>query len=225
MSATRCRFRKMKEKKQKILGQSPRIFWEDCSLPSRNVTVAVLRCEFYSVTVSASGAFFFTLSIPLRHASLELYTSDVAITWPLVALRSNLKPVATSLSTNFHIFLFPFSFCKNKEPTNEFLAFHNIRFWLWGWDFLLPGRKYSRFGCGSPRCSLFSPFSSSLLPPPAALGLEAHDLLRRSWKNRPRRKKDRHPYGCLSFLVAGMGFEPHDLRVMRRKIIRFFLEI
>ena len=27
-------------------------------------------------------------------------------------------------------------------------------------------------------------------------------------------KKKRHPFGCLPFLVAEVGFEPHDLRVM-----------
>ena len=28
------------------------------------------------------------------------------------------------------------------------------------------------------------------------------------------KKKNRHPIGCLFFLVAEVGFEPHDLRVM-----------
>ena len=42
---------------------------------------------------AAAGAFFWTLAMPLRQASSEEYTSEVAITSPFPAFRSNLMPV------------------------------------------------------------------------------------------------------------------------------------
>lgn len=52
-------------------------------------------------------------------------------------------------------------------------------------------------------CSLFSPLSPSLHLAPRALGLQAHDLLRRSWKDKAHRsKKENHPDGWFSFLCC-----------------------
>ena len=88
-----------------------------------------------------------------------------------------------------------------------------------------PTRKYSRLGAldgARFRVSLFSPLSRSLYPPPAAVALQAHSLPRRLRRAKvvyssdlAVAKKQRTPIGVLCFLVAEVGFEPHDLRVMR----------
>ena len=51
--------------------------------------------------------------------------------------------------------------------------------------------------------------------------LPTHDLLRRSWCDAASRtKRNRTPTVSCSFLVAEVGFEPHDLRVMRCRLSR-----
>ena len=93
-------------------------------------------------------------------------------------------------------------------------------FWLRRWDFSLPCRKYSRAGRG-------------VTPPPGS----PYFLPCRAPSSRPRRRshsgptpsgnpdvrgvqvafqsqREKHPQGVLFSLVAEVGFEPHDLRVM-----------
>ena len=69
------------------------------------------------------------------------------------------------------------------------------------------------------RYSLFSPLSPSLHLALRALGLQAHSLrrLRREGRDGAKHteaKRKTNPIGLVFFLVAEVGFEPHDLRVM-----------
>ena len=74
------------------------------------------------------------------------------------------------------------------------------------------------------RYSLFSPLSPSLHLAPRALGLQAHSLrptLSAEGVNvqiPSRSAKRKQPKWVAFFLVAEVGFEPHDLRVMRSYI-------
>ena len=88
-----------------------------------------------------------------------------------------------------------------------------------GVGFELPARKHSRLGrvrAARFRYSLFSPLSTSFHLAQRALGLQAHDLLRRPWRSAAptRSQKEKQPQRVAFFLVAGVGFEPHGLRVM-----------
>ena len=56
-------------------------------------------------------------------------------------------------------------------------------------------------------CSLIWRFLLAYPLPPPEVVIEIQNLASRS-------KKNRHPMGVCSFLVAEVGFEPHDLRVM-----------
>lgn len=56
---------------------------------------------YYSAsTAGASTAFFCTLAMPFLQAASEAYTSEVAITSPLAAFKSNFTPVFVLRITN-----------------------------------------------------------------------------------------------------------------------------
>ena len=86
-----------------------------------------------------------------------------------------------------------------------------------GVEFESPGRKYSRLGCAlkrTPNTPYFlpcrAPFSSHCeqshsKPPASSVGS--------GFKLTQQKEKTNHK-GWFLFLVAGVGFEPHDLRVM-----------
>ena len=80
----------------------------------------------------------------------------------------------------------------------------------------MPCRKYSRAGGGVTPPPALLIFSLVALPPPAPGGGRAPSPLPPSEVARfkSHRQKEEHPQGVLFFLVAEVGFEPHDLRVM-----------
>ena len=96
--------------------------------------------------------------------------------------------------------------------------------WLRRWDLKGPLENIVASGVYAvalARFSLFSPLSHSLDLALRALALQALSLprLRRAEVvmvqiPEPKRKKEQTPDGVCSFLVAEVGFEPHDLRVM-----------
>ena len=96
--------------------------------------------------------------------------------------------------------------------------------WLRGWDFSWPDAANSRIlAVISAQCSFCSSFSSTSLsatggeaeenplPPPPQAAREGHSAIQNPL-SKAKRKGSTSCY--LFFLVAGMGFEPHDLRVM-----------
>ena len=78
----------------------------------------------------------------------------------------------------------------------------------------------SRASVACLRYSLLCGVSRRENVPPAPFHLLTHDLLRRSLGTEPisKAKRKGSTLCYLFFLVAGMGFEPHDLRVMRAPI-------
>ena len=108
-------------------------------------------------------------------------------------------------------YLFLVTMREKGRKTKKALIFKAFRgyiffialFWVRRWDFSLPTRKYSRIAPIWLRYSLFSPLSHSLFRPPGAVALQAHSLLRRSWKDKAHRsKKENHPDGWFSFCVV-----------------------
>ena len=103
---------------------------------------------------------------------------------------------------------------KRNHPDGWFL------FWLRRWDLKGPLASHSRrvsLGTLAPSAPCFGSFASEKhhtvmfflahpLPPPPRAG--------EGFKSPPKRKKQRTPNWCPCFLVAEVGFEPHDLRVM-----------
>ena len=86
-----------------------------------------------------------------------------------------------------------------------------------------PCRKYSRFVRSASLASKLLIFALVALPLSATGGGRAPSPLPpppfttgegRVWFRSRRSKKQRTPIGVLCFLVAEVGFEPHDLRVM-----------
>ena len=80
-------------------------------------------------------------------------------------------------------------------------------------DFSLPTRKHTRRSSQilCSRRSLFSPLSRSLFPPPAAVALQAHSLLRRSlgYFRFCRQKEKRRR--CVFFLFGLMRWKRYRL--------------
>ena len=95
-----------------------------------------------------------------------------------------------------------------------------------GWDLKGPLENIvagSSFAVARAVCSLFSPLSPSFHLAPRALGLQAHDLLRRSWKSKAHRskRKSRCDASASSFVLYRLN-RCHPQKVNKIKGFRVF---
>ena len=94
-----------------------------------------------------------------------------------------------------------------------------LLFWLRGWDFSCPPPSHSRCASQSqiaPSSPCFGRFRFTINNHLDCFLLATHDLRHRPFGSNPflhKKRKTNHK-GWFLFLVAGVGFEPHGLRVM-----------